>query len=100
MSKRKYKYTGNSSFESAYNDCKLVDESIVDDQSFQDSDTGLVLYYMDRILEALKKQVAIKLKIYDEEILKCPCCKEELGYFKTNGEAYCINCGQKIKFIK
>lgn len=62
MGKRKYKYTGNSSFESAYNDCKLVDESIIDDQSLQDSGTELVLYYMDRILEALKKQIAITVK--------------------------------------
>ena len=100
MSKRKYKYTDNSSFESAYNDCKLVDESIVDDQSFQDSDTGLVLYYMDRILDALKKQIAVKVKIYDEEVLKCPCCHEELGYFKINDEGYCMECGQKIKFVE
>ena len=100
MGKRKYKYTGNSSFESAYNDCKLVDESIIDDQSLQDSGTELVLYYMDRILEALKKQISITVKIYDEEVLKCPSCNEELGYFKTNGEGYCISCGQKIKFIE
>lgn len=100
MGNKKYKYTGNNSFEYAYGDCKCVADSIVDERSFQESDTGLLLYNMDRILEALKKQVAIKLKIYDEEILKCPCCKEELGYYKTVGEGYCINCGQKIKFVE
>lgn len=100
MSKGKYNYTGNNSFEHAYGDCKCVADSIVDEDSFQESDTGLLLYNMDRILEALKKQVSIKLKIYDEEVLKCPSCNEELGYFKTNGEGYCINCGQKIKFVE
>lgn len=95
-----YKYTGNASFKDALHDCKLVDDSIVDDRSFQKADTGLVLYYMDRILEALSRQVPVKVKIYNDEILKCPCCREELGYFKTSGYGHCINCGQKIKFVE
>ena len=53
--KKQYSYTGNSSFENAYHDCKIVADSIVDEESFQNADTGLVLYYMDRILEALEK---------------------------------------------
>ena len=89
MGKKKYKYTGNNSFEHAYGDCKCVADDIVDYETFQDADTGLLLYNMDRILEALKKQVAIKVKIYDEEVLKCPCCKEKLGYYKTSEEGYC-----------
>lgn len=97
---KKYKYTGNLSFESAYHDCKLVDESITDEMSFQKADKGLVLSYMDRILEALQKQIPVKIRIYENRILGCPCCHEELGYFKTGGESYCINCGQKIKFIE
>ena len=97
---RKYNYTGNSSFENALYDCNLVDESIVDEESFQQADTGLVLYYMDRILEALRKQVSAKVKIYDDEILICPCCNEELGYYKTSGIGYCIDCGQKIEFVE
>lgn len=62
MGKKKYKYTGNNSFEHAYGDCKCVADDIVDYETFQDADTGLLLYNMDRILEALKKQVAIKEK--------------------------------------
>ena len=54
---KKYKYTGNASFEDAYHDCKLVADSIVDDESFQNADTGLILYYMDRILEALESKI-------------------------------------------
>jgi hypothetical protein len=52
---KEYKYCGNASFEDAYSDCKLVADSIVDDKSFQECDTGLVLYYMDRNLDALKE---------------------------------------------
>lgn len=47
---RKYKYTGDCSFENAYYDCKLVDKSIVDERSFQEADTRLILYYMNRML--------------------------------------------------
>lgn len=54
MTNGKYEYCGNASFEDAYNDCKLVADSIVDAKSFQECDTGLILYYMDRILDALK----------------------------------------------
>ena len=95
MNKRKYKYTGNSSFESAYNDCKLVDESIVDEESFQDADSGLVFYYMDRILEALEKQVPMKL---DSEAKArgeyfCNNCYEPIPRLDTR---YCPYCGQKI----
>lgn len=97
---KKYNYKGNSSFENAYYDCRLVDKSIVSEQSFQEADTGLVLYYMDRIIEALKKQVPMKANIYDSEVVKCPYCHEELGYFKADGYGYCINCGQKIKFVE
>lgn len=116
MSKRKYKYTGNSSFESAYYDCKLVDESIVDDQSFQDSDTGLVLYYMDRILDALKKQIPQKIfhqgYEYEGQMIYpvgingvlydlCPNCKTNLctdGFLGRDKKRmkYCENCGQKL----
>lgn len=97
---KKYNYTTNSSFEKALHDCELVDESIVDEESFQQADTGLVLCYMDRILEALRKQMSAKVKIYDDEILRCPCCNEELGYYKTSGIGYCVNCGQKIEFAE
>ena len=31
---KKYNYTGNANFEDAYNDCKLVTESIVDEKKF------------------------------------------------------------------
>lgn len=109
--KRKYKYTGNSSFENALHDCKLVDDSIIDDKTFQEADCGLILYYMDRIIEALEKQVSKKVKYsnYDDngfdEIIpykaECPVCgyEFEFGEFNDNDHPYC-KCGQKLDWYK
>ena len=54
----KYKYTfGNDEFnlEAAYHDCKFVFDGITDDDSFQEADTGLILYYANEIIYALHK---------------------------------------------
>ena len=48
---------------------------------------------------AMQKQISVNIDIYAEEVLKCPKCNEELGYYTKNECLYCINCGQKIKFI-
>ena len=50
------RYTlGNDEFslEAAYHDCKLVFDGITDDDSFQEADTGLILYYANEIIYAL-----------------------------------------------
>lgn len=103
---KKYEYTFGSSFEDAYHDCKLVDDSIVDEYSFQKSDKGLVLSYMDKILEALKKQIPMEVK--ERKILKdkyghpytirgnCPICGST-GLLASNTD-YCNACGQKLKW--
>ena len=104
MRQYKYYYAGDSSFENAYHDCKLVAESIVDEKSFQNADTGLILYYMDRILEALEKQVTKEVKEERWIDTKCDCgyCFSKSypdGYHdipyerKTN---YCPKCGKKL----
>ena len=97
-----YKYTGNASFEDAYHDCKLVADSIVDDESFQKADTGLLLYYMDRILEALHKQTSINLvKYFDDDVKTnwccCPTCRKSLGWEHTIKSKHCPECGQKLR---
>lgn len=48
---------GNNEFslEAAYHDCKLVFDGITDDASFQEADTGLILYYANEIIYALRK---------------------------------------------
>ena len=98
-----YKYTGNSTFENAYHDCNLVHENIVDDKSFQNADTGLVLYYMDRILEALEKQIPMDMiKKFDHKVdtnwCVCPVCFKGLGWEDTEPAKcnYCPKCGQKL----
>ena len=52
--KRSYTF-GNDEFslEAAYHDCKLVFDGITDDDSFQEADTGLILYYANEIIYAL-----------------------------------------------
>ena len=52
--KRRYTF-GNDEFslEAAYHDCKLVFDGITDDDSFQEADTGLILYYANEIIYAL-----------------------------------------------
>jgi len=51
---RRYTF-GNDEFnlEAAYHDCKLVFDGITDDDSFQEADTGLILYYANEIIYAL-----------------------------------------------
>lgn len=62
---RRYTF-GNDEFslEDAYHDCKLVFDGITDDDSFQEADTGLILYYANEIIyalqEALKRKFARK----------------------------------------
>ena len=51
---RRYTF-GNDEFslEAAYHDCKFVFDGITDDDSFQEVDTGLILYYANEIIYAL-----------------------------------------------
>ena len=91
-------------FISAYNDCKLVAESIVDADTFQKADSGLVLGYIDTIVEALEMQVPKKpidksSNPKDWHIMHCPACGR---IFWNSGQCmhyqpkYCEKCGQAI----
>ena len=53
---RRYTF-GNDEFslEAAYHDCKLVFDGITGDDSFQEADTGLILYYANEIIYALQE---------------------------------------------
>lgn len=90
--------TGNASFEAAYMDCKAVADGIIDSESFQKADTGLVLYYMDRILEALEKQIPKKVKEIHVDEYHCPVCGSEnlTSDAKIVGHNYCPECGHKL----
>ena len=99
-----YNYTGNMSFEDVYHDCKLIADSIVDEESFQQADTGLLLFHLDRILEALDKQVGKEMiKKFDDKAKTnwcvCPVCFKGLGWEHTEHarSRYCPKYGQKLK---
>jgi hypothetical protein len=88
----------DSSFENAYHDVKLVFDLITDDDTFQSADSGLVFSYLDRIVEALEKQVP--KKITD---CACPICNSVAveitsdGFMNPNEPfEYCCYCGQKL----
>lgn len=59
---QKYAF-GNDEFslEAAYHDCKLVFDGITDDDSFQEADTGLILYYANEIIYALHKALDVAI---------------------------------------
>ena len=54
------KYYGNEDFnlKNAYEDCKSVFERIIDEDSFQKSDSGLVMFYSNEIMYALESAIA------------------------------------------
>ena len=58
---RRYTF-GNDEFnlEAAYHDCKLVFDGIADDDSFQEADTGLILYYANEIIYALHEALELE----------------------------------------
>lgn len=95
----------NGTFEAAYHDCMIVANSIVDDKSFQEADTGLILGYLDRITEALEKQIPHKPKEYEDKYYACKCGNILMRKWKkyntelmpkSEGLPYCLCCGQKL----
>lgn len=105
----------NGTFEAAYHDCMIVANSIVDDKSFQEADTGLILGYLDRITEALEKQIPkkpVKSGVTDSKGIfhplngidgvpydLCPNCDSNLcttGKLARRKVKYCQDCGQKL----
>ena len=72
--KRRYTF-GNDEFslEAAYHDCKLVFDGITDDDSFQEADTGLILYYANEIIYALHEALEGK----DTNVLSDDCISRQ-----------------------
>lgn len=72
--KRRYTFGNDEvSLEAAYHDCKLVFDGITDDDSFQEADTGLVLYYANEIIYALHKALQGK----DTNVLSNDCISRQ-----------------------
>lgn len=50
---------------------------------------------LDMCIEALEKQVAKKLVVWDNGTQHCPNCEHDLTYISSEDE-YCCRCGQKF----
>ena len=97
------RYTfGNDEFslEAAYHDCKLVFDGITDDDSFQEADTGLILYYANEIIYALQEALPSGRKKTGKWIpqmygqYECSKC----GFYETDRPfSYCPHCGAKME---
>ena len=87
-------------FADAYHDCKLVADSIVDDETFQKADSGLVLVYMREILEALSEiqQYREYREIFEshftEDALKLFSDKEEFSKWFERGKWHVLKCDE------
>ena len=62
---------------------------------------------VDRIIEALEKQIPINLVCIEDKFLHCPCCDEALSYkwekyptekINLDWLKFCWNCGQALKW--
>lgn len=97
---------GNNKFslEDAYHDCKLVFDGITDNDSFQEADTGLILYYANEIIYALHEA------LQGVELIHCKDCEWwttkrarslqgrcELMQMYPTGEWFCGNAQKKVK---
>lgn len=47
-------------FNAALEDCKRVRDSIKSDEDFQNADSGLVMYYLNTIVQALEIATTVK----------------------------------------
>ena len=50
---------------------------------------------LEVVVEALEKQVAKKLVVWDNGTQHCPNCEHDLTYISSEDE-YCCRCGQKL----
>ena len=50
---------------------------------------------LEVVVEALEKQVAKKLVVWDNGTQHCPYCEHDLTYISSEDE-YCCRCGTKI----
>ena len=90
-------------FNSALEDIKSVRNSIKSDEDFQNADSGLVMYYLNTIVQALKIASTVKRgnwittqKTIDDNITTCSNCKREF-YIEDlvevgNEDGYCEFC--------
>ena len=87
--KRRYTF-GNDEFslEDAYHDCKLVFDGITDDDSFQEADTGAVLYYANEIIYALHEALDKDTNVLSNDCISRQAALDEIDGFLAVDKYY------------
>jgi hypothetical protein len=98
-------------FNAALEDCKRVRDGIKSDEDFQNADSGLVMYYLNTIVQALEIATTVKRghwittqKTIDDNITTCSNCKREfyiedlVEVGNENGYSeFCPSCGADMR---
>lgn len=76
------------------------EQEIIDElQEYLDvGDNDRIALYIEEVqmcIEALEKQIAKKLVVWDNGTQHCPNCEHDLTYISSEDE-YCCRCGTKI----
>lgn len=77
------------------------EQEIIDElQEYLDvGDNDRIALYIEEVrmcIEALEKQIAKKLVVWDNGTQHCPNCEHDLTYISSEDE-YCCGCGQKLE---
>ena len=78
------------------------EQEIIDElQEYLDvGDNDKIALYIEEVqmcIEALEKQIAKKLVVWDNGTQHCPNCEHDLTYISSEDE-YCCRCGQKLDY--
>ena len=63
---------------------------------FEECHCGYIEEELELAIEALEKQVAKKLVVWDNGTQHCPNCEHDLTYISSEDE-YCCRCGQRLE---
>ena len=87
-------------YKNALHDCNLAFNA-----DLQEADMGLVYYYKDEIIEALRKQIPKPMEVVEPYSVRCsyryycPVCRKQqkLTYKNMREGCYCERCGQLLE---
>ena len=89
-------------FNAALEDCNRVRDGIKSDEDFQNADSGLVMYYLNTIVQALEIAVTVKRGKWEntntKNHLRCTSCDviHFIAQYPCGKIDYCPNCGAKM----
>ena len=94
-------------FNAALEDCKRVRDGIKSDDDFQNADSGLVMYYLNTIVQALEIATTVKRGHWielpkalnpNENPCQCSNCKHVISfYYGYPKSKFCDECGAKME---